>query len=54
MDILNMTFAQHALIGSGGYFPVDVDDVITMMVSHKWDIESIITHDFHGGFAAGD
>ncbi|RJW41293.1 theronine dehydrogenase [Lachnospiraceae bacterium TF09-5] len=46
VDILNMTFAQHALIGSGGYFPVDVEDVITMMVSHKWDIESIITHDF--------
>ena len=46
VDILNMTFAQHALIGSGGYFPVDVDDVITMMVSGKWDIESIITHEY--------
>ena len=54
VDILNMTFAQHALIGSGGYFPIDVDDVITMMVSHKWDIESIITYVFMGGIAEGD
>lgn len=46
VDILNMTFAQHDLIGSGGYNPEDVDDVITMMVSKKWDIESIITDEY--------
>lgn len=46
VDILNMTFAQHALIGSGGYFPEDVKDVMTIMESGVWDIESIITHEF--------
>ena len=46
VDILNMTFARHALIGSGGYFPEDVKDVMTIMESGVWDIESIITHEF--------
>lgn len=46
VDILGMTFAQHALIGSGGYFPEDVRDVMKIMESGKWDIESIITHEY--------
>ena len=46
VDILAMTFAQHALIGSGGYMPEDVKDVMAIMESGKWDIESIITHEF--------
>lgn len=46
VDILSMTFAQQALIGSGGYFPEDVRDVLKMMESEKWDIESIITHEY--------
>lgn len=46
VDILSMTFAQHALIGSGGYMPEDVHDVMAIMESGKWDIESIITHEF--------
>lgn len=46
VDVLAMTYSQHVLIGSGGYFPIDVDDVITVMVSKKWDIESIITHEY--------
>lgn len=46
VDVLAMTYSQHALIGSGGYFPVDVEDVIAVMVSKKWDIESIITHEY--------
>ncbi|AWK52982.1 theronine dehydrogenase [Clostridium beijerinckii] len=46
VDILAMTFAQHALIGSGGYKPEDVNDVMAIMESGKWDIESIITHEF--------
>ncbi len=29
-DVLSMTYAQHALIGSGGYFPEDVRDVMEM------------------------
>lgn len=46
VDILAMTFAQHALIGSGGYKPEDVKDVMTIMESGKWNIKSIITHEF--------
>lgn len=33
VDVLGMTYLQHALSGSGGYFPVDVDDVMTVMAS---------------------
>lgn len=44
--MLAMTYSQHALIGSGGYFPEDVKDVMTIMASGKWDIESIITHEY--------
>ncbi|MGN0968749.1 MAG: zinc-binding dehydrogenase [Oscillospiraceae bacterium] len=46
VDVLSMTYAQHALIGSGGYFPEDVRDVMTIMESGRWDIESIITHEY--------
>lgn len=46
VDILAITFAQHALIGSGGYMPQDVRDVMAIMESGRWDIESIITHEF--------
>lgn len=46
VDILDMTFAQHALIGSGGYKPEDVNDVMAIMEGGKWDIKSIITHEF--------
>ena len=46
VNVLEMTYSQHALIGSGGYFPQDVDDVITVMASKRWDIESIITDEY--------
>lgn len=46
VNILEMTYAQHALIGSGGYMPEDVRDVMAIMKSGKWEIESIITHEF--------
>lgn len=46
VDILAMTFSQHSLIGIGGYMPEDVRDVMTIMESGLWDIESIITHEF--------
>lgn len=46
VNILAMTYAQHALIGSGGYFPEDVRDVMSIMESGKWDIESIITDEY--------
>ncbi|MGN0628694.1 MAG: zinc-binding dehydrogenase [Oscillospiraceae bacterium] len=46
VDILEMTYSQHALIGSGGYFPEDVRDVMAAMSSGRWNIESLITHEY--------
>lgn len=46
VDVLSMTYSQHALIGSGGYMPEDVQDVMAIMESGRWDITSIITHEF--------
>lgn len=46
VDVLAMTFGQHALIGSGGYMPEDVRDVMAIMESGRWNIESIITNEF--------
>ena len=46
VNILDMTFSQHSIIGSGGYMPEDVKDVMNIMESRKWDIETIITHKF--------
>lgn len=46
VDVLGMTFGQLALIGSGGYMPEDVHDVMAIMESGKWDIERLITHEY--------
>lgn len=46
MDLLHMTYAQQSIIGSGGYMPEDVRDVQEMMASSKWNLESIVTHEF--------
>lgn len=46
IDVLAMTYGQHAIIGSGGYNPEDVKDVLDIMKSGKWDIESIITDEY--------
>lgn len=46
VDVLSMTYAQHALIGSGGYFPEDVLDVMRFMESGRWDVGSLVTHEF--------
>ncbi|MGN1195479.1 MAG: zinc-binding dehydrogenase [Acutalibacteraceae bacterium] len=46
LALLDLTYSQKAIIGSGGYMPQDVRDVIEIMKSGKWDIESIITHEF--------
>lgn len=46
IDLLHMTYAQKSIIGSGGYFPEDVRDVMAIMASGKWDLESIITQEF--------
>lgn len=46
LDLLHMTYAQKSIIGSGGYLPEDVRDVLSIMESGKFDIESIITHEY--------
>lgn len=46
IDLLHMTYSQKSIIGSGGYMPEDVWDVLKIMESGKWNIETIITHEF--------
>ena len=46
VNVLGMTFGQLAIIGSGGYMPEDVRDVMEIMESDRWDIEKIITHEY--------
>ena len=46
LDLLHLTFAQKSIIGSGGYMPEDVADVLSIMKSGKWNIASVITHEF--------
>lgn len=46
LDLLHMTFAQKSIIGSGGYFPEDVRDVMAIMAGGRWDLESVITQEF--------
>ena len=46
VDILGLTFGQKSITGSGGYTPEDVDDVLNIMKSGKWDIEKLITHEY--------
>lgn len=46
LDLLHMTYAQKSIIGSGGYFPEDVRDVMAIMASGRWNLESIITQEF--------
>lgn len=44
--LLHMTYAQQSIIGSGGYMPEDVRDVQKIMTCGRWNLESIITHEF--------
>lgn len=46
IDLLHMTYAQQSIIGSGVYLPEDVRDVQEIMRCGRWDLESIITHEF--------
>lgn len=46
LDLLHMTYAQKMIIGSGGYMPEDVSDVMSIMASGKWDLELLITHEY--------
>lgn len=46
LDLLHMTYAQKSIIGSGGYFPEDVMDVMKIMTGGRWKLEKMITHEF--------
>lgn len=46
LDLLHMTYSQKSIVGSGGYMPEDVRDVQKIMTSGKWNLESMITHEF--------
>jgi 2-desacetyl-2-hydroxyethyl bacteriochlorophyllide A dehydrogenase len=46
INLMMLAYSQTAIIGSGGYMPEDVRDVMTIMASKKFDIESIISHEF--------
>lgn len=46
VDLLAMTYGQYAIIGSGGYTPEDVADVMAIMESGQWNIQNIITHEY--------
>lgn len=46
LDLLHLTYAQKSIIGSGGYMPEDVRDVLAIMESGRWNIEQMITHEY--------
>lgn len=46
IDLLHLTYSQKSIIGSGGYMPEDVKDVMNIMACGRWDLEKIITHEF--------
>lgn len=46
IDLLHMTYSQQSIIGSGGYMPQDVWNVQRIMTCGRWNMESIITHEF--------
>lgn len=46
VDILGLTFGQKTIIGSGGYTPEDVRDVLELMSSNKWNLDIIVTQEF--------
>lgn len=46
LDMLHLTYSQKSIIGSGGYMPEDVADVMEIMKSGRWELEKMITHEF--------
>ena len=46
VDMLQLVFSEQSIIGSGGYTPQDVEDVLGIMASGRWDLESVITQDY--------
>ena len=46
IDFIELTYSSKSLIGSGGYRPEDVADVMAIMKSGRWEIEAIITDEY--------
>ncbi|MGM9637949.1 MAG: zinc-binding dehydrogenase [Eubacteriales bacterium] len=46
LDLLHLTYSQKSIIGSGGYMPEDVRDVMNIMKSNRWPLEKMITHEY--------
>nr|AFN84551.1 putative chlorophyll synthesis pathway [uncultured bacterium scaffold00090] len=47
LNLLSLTYSSQSIIGSGGYRPEDVGDVMAIMRSGRWDIEKIITDEYN-------
>lgn len=45
VDLLHLTYAQKSIIGSGGYMPEDVRDVMRLMEQGDVNLETLITHE---------
>lgn len=43
LNLLDLTYSSQSIIGSGGYRPEDVGDVMEIMKSGRWEIEKIVT-----------
>jgi 2-desacetyl-2-hydroxyethyl bacteriochlorophyllide A dehydrogenase len=46
LNLLDLTYSSQSIIGSGGYRPEDVKDVMDIMKSGRWAIDSIITGEY--------
>ena len=46
IDLGELTASRKSIIGAGDSLPEDVQDVVSLMASGVWDIESLITHEF--------
>lgn len=46
VDFTRLTYASQRISGSGGYAPDDVRDVLKVLESGTFDVESIVTHEF--------
>ncbi|MGN1020575.1 MAG: zinc-binding dehydrogenase [Aristaeellaceae bacterium] len=46
VDLLHLTYGQKSIIGSGGYMPEDVRDVLALMARDDVNLEPLITHEF--------
>lgn len=46
LNLLDLTYSSKSIIGSGGYRPEDVRDVMDIMKSGRWAIDSIITGEY--------